>query len=205
MAFCPKGRYYDETRFPHCEGCDCGLAAPGGGQGAPGQAAATVYKPGAEPAGAGGPPGPAQRPPWMAPPPVPQMGRPNPAGPSPFAGGASGTVYSEATEAERLMGFLLVVSSRDDEGRYFRLTKGVNPLGKFETGCAVGLRDQEASAGHALVVCTNTAARLVDLDSTNGTYVNGARTEYAELTEGDVVTVGRTHLAYVPFAYIAED
>ncbi len=103
------------------------------------------------------------------------------------------------------MGFLLVVSSRDDEGRYFRLEKGVNPVGKFETGAKIGLRDTEVSGQHALVVCTNSATRLVDLDSTNGTCVNGGKTEYAQLAEGDVVEFGRTELVYVPFPYIAED
>jgi pSer/pThr/pTyr-binding forkhead associated (FHA) protein len=122
------------------------------------------------------------------------------------ARGASHTVYSEEAEAVRLMGFLSVVlSSHDDEGAYFRLQKGVNEIGQFQTGAAVGLRDPEVSSSHALIVCTDSAIRYIDLDSTNGSLINGERTEYAELEAGDVLELGRTLLAFVPFPFLAED
>lgn len=143
--------------------------------------------------------------PWLQP--QHQPAQPYRPAASPVAGApATGTVYSEATEAaERLMGFLFVVAPRDETGRYFRLRKGVNPVGKFETGAAIGVRDSEASAAHAILVCTETATRLVDLDSTNGTWVNEKRTEYAELTEGDVVRIGHTVLGFTPFPWLADD
>ena len=38
------------------------------------------------------------------------------------------------------------------------------------------------------------AYSIIDLGSHNGTYVNGARVSQAELTEGDIITIG--HVAF---------
>jgi len=124
----------------------------------------------------------------------------------PMATGAR-TVFEDATEAaERLMGFLVVVQSREEEEwRYFRLKKGVNFIGRFGSRCSIELRDREASEQHALLVCTNSATRIIDLDSSNGTIVQGRRIEIAQLSEGDRIQVGRTTMMFVPFPYVAED
>jgi pSer/pThr/pTyr-binding forkhead associated (FHA) protein len=104
------------------------------------------------------------------------------------------------------MGFLVITATReDDEYRYFRLQKGVNGIGSIGSRTTVEIRDREVSGQHAILVCTNTVARLLDLDSRNGTHVNGSKSEYAELKVGDVIRVGRTELVYVPFQYVAED
>ena len=108
--------------------------------------------------------------------------------------------------AERLMGFLVVTASKEDEEhRYVRLRKGVNQIGRFGTRCGIELRDREVSGLHALVICTNSATRLVDLDSANGVFVDGERTEIALLEEGSCVTFGRTDFVYVPFPFVADD
>ena len=114
------------------------------------------------------------------------------------------TVFEDAADAEeRLMGFLVVVQSREEEEwRYFR--RGVNFIGRFGSRCDIELRDREASQQHALLVCTN-ATRIIDLDSSNGTPVQGRRLEIALLSEGDQIQVGRTVLMFVPFPYVAED
>jgi pSer/pThr/pTyr-binding forkhead associated (FHA) protein len=124
----------------------------------------------------------------------------------PMATGAR-TVFEDASEAaERLMGFLVVLQSREEEEwRYFRLKKGVNFIGRFGSRCDIELRDRESSQQHALLVCTNSATRIIDLDSSNGTLVQGRRLEIAQLAEGDRIQVGRTILMYVPFPYVAED
>lgn len=107
---------------------------------------------------------------------------------------------------ERLMGFVVVVNSREDDiNRYIRLRKGINYIGRFGQRAHVELRDGDVSAEHAIVLCTNANTRVIDLDSTNGLFVNGDRTDLAELQGGDVVRVGNTHLAYVPFRFVAED
>ena len=127
-----------------------------------------------------------------------------------FQGGAGGgqkTVYQEDQEStERLMGFLIITASKEeDEFRYFRLTKGVNFIGRFGSRAAIELRDKEMSHQHALLICTNVATRVVDLDSKNGVKVNGHTQDLADLKEGDVLRMGRTEMVFVPFSFVADD
>jgi hypothetical protein len=130
----------------------------------------------------------------------PMGGRP------PMAGGPKTRMDDDDEVAERLMGFMVIISSRqDEENRYFRLRKGVNWVGRFGSRAQVELRDQQVSQQHAILVCTNKASRLVDLDSANGSAVNGEKCEYATLSDGDTVAFGRTTCVFVSFPYVAED
>jgi pSer/pThr/pTyr-binding forkhead associated (FHA) protein len=52
--------------------------------------------------------------------------------------------------------------------------------------------DHELSARHFIIIATEEGCRLVDLGTTNGTYINGVRVDEAPLIDGDVVTAGRT-------------
>jgi len=161
----------------------------------------TVYEDddGPVPAAAQGFP-PIQPPPRAAPlAPMPRAG-------FPAAGGPRTIMDEEEEVAQRLMGFLVVMQSRgEDEYRYFRLKKGVNWVGRFGSRAEIELRDTEVSERHAIVVCTNNATRLVDLDSSNGSFVNGEKAEFAEVKEGDMIKFGRTTTVFVPFTYIGED
>ncbi len=58
------------------------------------------------------------------------------------------------------------------------------------------LDDAAASGHHACVVHENGAAVLKDLESTNGTTVNGKRVSRHRLAGGDVVTIGRHRLVF---------
>ena len=128
---------------------------------------------------------------------------------APVAPAAAGghTVFDEATEsAERLMGFLVLTSTKlDEEHRYFRLRKGVNFIGRFGSRAHIEIRDQQVSAQHALIVCTNKASRLLDLDSSNGIQVNGGGVEYHVLSEGDRIRIGTNEVVFIPFPFMAED
>lgn len=210
MAFCNKGHHYDERTNPQCPDCASAGAARGSGGG--GGAPMTIYE------GDDGP-----LPPGGAPqfPPLRPMGAPVPPTVHQQGGGGFGsggfarapaaadgnTIFDDDDETiERLMGFLLVVQSREeDEFRYIRLRKGVNRIGRFGSRADIELRDGEASNEHGLIICTNKATRMVDLDSSNGTQVNGEKTEIALLSDGDSVTVGRTRMLFVGFPFIAED
>ena len=61
---------------------------------------------------------------------------------------------------------------------------------------AVVVNDPNASRRHAELVRRDGAVVLVDLDSTNGTLVNGAPVKEAPLSDGDEVTIGATVLRY---------
>ena len=54
-----------------------------------------------------------------------------------------------------------------------------------------------ASRYHAQLTPTPVGAQIRDLDSINGTFVNGIRVGSAILAEGDVVTIGNVDLAFI--------
>ena len=75
------------------------------------------------------------------------------------------------------------------------VTKPVTVLGRSATS-DVRLSDPNVSRRHAELRQQGTAYWIVDLDSTNGIEVNGARVERAKLDHGDKVTVGETELVF---------
>ena len=62
--------------------------------------------------------------------------------------------------------------------------------------CDVQITDPNASRRHAELRQEGAAYWVVDLDSTNGTMVNGRRTTRAKLDSGDVITIGSTDLVF---------
>jgi DNA-binding NtrC family response regulator len=61
--------------------------------------------------------------------------------------------------------------------------------------CALRLADREVSRRHATLELSAKRVRLTDLDSTNGTFVNGVAIADAFLTGGETVRMGATTLA----------
>jgi hypothetical protein len=53
--------------------------------------------------------------------------------------------------------------------------------------CTVRLSSVDVSRSHALITCQRGTLTVLDLGSTNGTFVNGRRVKEAELAPGDVV------------------
>jgi hypothetical protein len=62
--------------------------------------------------------------------------------------------------------------------------------------CDIQLSDPNISRRHAELRQEGAAYWLVDLDSTNGSAVNGHRTARAKLESGDTITVGSTDLLF---------
>jgi FhaA, N-terminal domain/FHA domain len=62
--------------------------------------------------------------------------------------------------------------------------------------CDIQLSDPNASRRHAELRQEGSAYWLVDLDSTNGSAVNGHRTARAKLESGDTITIGSTDLKF---------
>lgn len=188
MAICINGHYYDESRDDACPDCRELDRRPG-------PAPSTLFEDD----------GRASRPSARRSDVSAGSGRYAPHGRS-RPGSSPATAFDLDEQHPRLMGFLVITRTRDDvPHRYVRLTKGVHRLGRFGERADIELRDGDISSEHAIVICTRKAARLVDLDSTNGTFVNGERVELAELGAGDAIRVGRTELAFVPFPYVADD
>ena len=66
-------------------------------------------------------------------------------------------------------------------------------LGRDES-CTIRVNDYLVSRRHCSLASTSNGILLTDLDSANGTYVNGRRVAKIWLEEGDLVTVGNTDL-----------
>ncbi len=64
-------------------------------------------------------------------------------------------------------------------------------LGRGE-GATVRLGDLASSKSHAHLVHDASGWRLVDLDSRNGTFVNGERVQQVPLQSGDRIQIGTT-------------
>jgi len=87
-----------------------------------------------------------------------------------------------------------------EEGDEFQLNSAPVTVGRGGQNDLVLEGDEFASARHARIEVRGDGAWVQDLDSTNGTYVNGARVAGAQrLDAGDVVRVGETDLRVEEF------
>ena len=86
-------------------------------------------------------------------------------------------------------------ASLDVEGKIHRLSAPVTVIGR-STEADIVLDDAGVSRRHAEVHLIDGRARVIDLGSTNGTYVDGERVHAGNLTDGSTITVGRTRIVY---------
>ncbi|RJP21243.1 MAG: GGDEF domain-containing protein [Candidatus Abyssobacteria bacterium SURF_5] len=94
----------------------------------------------------------------------------------------------------------LIVLVGRDFGRQYFLTRNEAVIGR-DDDCAIQLSDARISRRHSKIVGDpgRTAApyfRLMDLGSTNGTFLNDRKIKEAVLTDGDRIRVGSTILKY---------
>jgi len=82
-----------------------------------------------------------------------------------------------------------------DKGRIFREMSTPVTIGR-EEGNVLRLNDERVSRFHAKVQHDNGEMILTDLESTNGTRVNGTVVQIRRLRPGDCVNVGRTVLRF---------
>src|SRR5205823_3591956 len=82
-----------------------------------------------------------------------------------------------------------------DKGRVFRELPTPVTIGR-EEGNLLRLNDERVSRYHAKVQCDNSEIILTDLESTNGTRVNGNVVQIRRLRPGDRIGVGRSLLLF---------
>lgn len=80
-------------------------------------------------------------------------------------------------------------------GARLPLAKAVTSIGRSKE-CDVTLDDQSVSRRHAEVHVENGQVWILDLGSTNGTEVNGARAQRVQLEDGDRIVIGQTELRF---------
>jgi pSer/pThr/pTyr-binding forkhead associated (FHA) protein len=94
---------------------------------------------------------------------------------------------------------LLVSTAEPGQGvatqRTFPLTSPLTILGRG-TDCDLRLVDQGVSRHHAEIRVEDGDVVLVDLGSTNGTFVDGQPVRRVSLRDGTRVTLGRTTLVF---------
>lgn len=108
-------------------------------------------------------------------------------------GGRSIRDAEAAAGIPRFERFALVVTAGPRRGAHWLLEEGQWEAGR-NPDALIFLDDVTVSRHHARFVVGPGSIEVQDLGSTNGTYVNGERTDYATLGSGDVVIIGRFHL-----------
>lgn len=123
-----------------------------------------------------------------------QTARPTPAQPkhplSPAPKSATATVLAGSTQAAHLESQL---TSHRVTGSFDPAKDKEGTLGR-DASCQIRINDFLVSRRHCSLASTPNGILLTDLDSANGTYVNGRRVAKIWLEEGDLVTVGNTDL-----------
>jgi diguanylate cyclase (GGDEF)-like protein len=89
----------------------------------------------------------------------------------------------------------LVIISGDDIGRRYELGTQEVSIGRADT-CTICVNTDQVSRKHATVQSILGKYYLVDMRSTNGTFVNEQKVERAKLLDGDQIRVGKTVLKY---------
>ena len=90
--------------------------------------------------------------------------------------------------------WILETNDPDTERLTFRVPSGsVKTIGR-STGAEFMIDAALVSRLHCQLTATAISLHVKDLESTNGTFVNGTRVQAAELYEGDRLSVGRVDL-----------
>jgi len=90
--------------------------------------------------------------------------------------------------------WILQSSEPADQGLTFRLSPGAIKTVGRATGADFVVDAALVSRVHCRLTATDSNVEVVDLKSTNGTYVNDKRVENATLAAGDRLRVGRVEL-----------
>lgn len=98
-------------------------------------------------------------------------------------------------EEDRAMSFGTIITPNGDE---YELTQPMTTIGRM-SGCDIYLSDIFVTRQHAQLVCIGEEVFIIDLDSVNGTQINGEKIDPitpAPLSDGDEITVGRIVLTF---------
>ncbi len=90
----------------------------------------------------------------------------------------------------------LVVTTEELAGKTFDLALDTTTIGRGPDN-VIRIEDSTISHHHATIQINGNEVTLRDLNSTNGTRVNGQRITEAKLAQGDTVRFGRVELRFV--------
>jgi pSer/pThr/pTyr-binding forkhead associated (FHA) protein len=102
---------------------------------------------------------------------------------------------TESSQDVDIIGFLFVMEG-NDKGEIIKLFSGRNTLGT-SLECSIILNDPGVSAKHASIRYGEDEEYVIrDLDSKNGTFVNGEEVITGKLQENDVILIGDSKLKF---------
>jgi FHA domain len=104
------------------------------------------------------------------------------------------TVVMADSHKAPLMGWVVILDG-NDRGRDFRIRDGQNSLGS-DPSCNIVISHPTISGKHASLRVQEGKFFLTDLDSTNGTYLNGEEKRIAreEIKDNDLIRLGEVTL-----------
>ena len=107
------------------------------------------------------------------------------------------TQVAAGTSSKRIVGWVVVEKGPQRE-MDFRLYEGQNRVGR-NAGSQVVLSDPLAGGAHAVINCEGGRFEIIDLASTNGTFLNDrpGKIIREELNSGDVIHIGDTPLKFI--------
>ena len=114
----------------------------------------------------------------------------------------TGSIDLDAIEKTRVIAdqsMLLVREPGVSQRSFLLRSDGAFAVGRDPRTNTLAMRDPALSAHHFKVVPDNGYYYLVDLDSTNGTYVNRRRVRAAKLASGDLIQAGQVELEFRSF------
>ena len=114
----------------------------------------------------------------------------NPPGPGPtLVAAGDGSDVQAASTAHSLVGMLVI----PEHDQIHKLRTGTNTVGSAETNDII-LRGRFVSARHAVIGYSKEGGfKITDLESTNGTFVNGERVRDRRVVDGDKLRFGNIH------------
>jgi hypothetical protein len=144
----------------------------------------------APPAAAPVQPLPSPPPPVVVPPPSPRPAVRQQPAPQPSPPPVAARPVASARQSDTPDRALIML---DVDGRRYRLTESVTIIGRG-ADAHVMLDDAGVSRRHAEIHLLDGMPRVIDLGSTNGTFLDGERVHAGALSDGSVITVGRTRI-----------
>lgn len=95
----------------------------------------------------------------------------------------------------------LTVIKGPDRGKRFEVTDDVPSIGRDPRN-AIRLHDSEISRRHAEFRRTEKGYVIYDLQSSNGTYLNGKRIKYSHVKTGDRILIGQSEMIFTAGAEV---
>ena len=111
-------------------------------------------------------------------------------------GGGRKTVLLSDKRKAPVVGWLVAMSG-EQKGEDFRIREGQNIIGT-SPDADILVKDDTVTGRHASIRCKEGKCVLSDLDSSNGTYLNGGKEAIAreDLKDNDVIRIGELTLKF---------